>query len=316
MPIKSKAQRGFLVLAVCCLLITVSCFLSGCVTSSDLDSLRYDINKVQRDSSVIKNEVNSLKEKTADVAKEESFHVVRQNQAEMQSTIANLSRDLQVLSGRFDENKYFIEKSLKVSASETDLLKAQITSLENRMKEVRDRLNSLEAQMKQQESPKEPTKENEKKAEEPQKEIYPGEEKPVKAAASSYKTKYEAAETAFKNKKYKEAREKFEAFIKEHPKHELSENAHFFIAESYYNEKDYEGAILAHETLLKKYPNSKKVPQALLKQGLSFIEIGDKKTGKVILEQLVERYPKSKEAELAKKNIENLNKKQPVKKKK
>jgi TolA-binding protein len=52
-----------------------------------------------------------------------------------------------------------------------------------------------------------------------------------------------------------------------------------------------------------------------LKQGLAFIGIGDKKTGKVILEQLLERYPKSKEAELAEKQINDLNKK-PVKKKK
>ena len=155
----------------------------------------------------------------------------------------------------------------------------------------------------------------EKKSEEPQKEIPPKEEQTVKPAASDKLAKYETAYSAFKNKRYKESREKFEAFIKEFPKDELADNAHFWIAETYYNEKDFEGAILAYETFLKKYPNSKKAPAGLLKQGLSFIEIGDKKTGKVILEQLIERYPKSKEAELAKKSIEDLNKKT-VKKKK
>jgi tol-pal system protein YbgF len=266
----------------------------------DLDLLRDDVNKLQKDSFLIKNELTSLKEKTAGVATEESFNVVRQSQAEMQSLLSNVSRDIQVLSGRFDENKYFIEKSIKDSASEIDLLKTQMTSLENRMKELKDRLNSLEAKMKQQETTKEQTKESEKMTEEPQKEI---------PALLSDKTKYEAAETAYKNKKYKEAREKFDAFIKEFPKDKRTDSAQFWIAETYYGEKDFEGAIDAYETLLKKYPNSQKAPAALLKQGFSFIEIGDKKTGKVILEQLIEKYPNSKEAGEAKKKIEEIEKK-------
>jgi len=277
--------------------------------------MRYDLNKVQRDSVSLRNDVNTLTEKTTGVAKEESFNVMRQNQAEIQSTLSNVSRDIQVLSGRFDENKYFIEKSLKDSASETELLKAQITSIESRIKELKDRLNNMEKQTNLQKEPlPEQLKEPEKK-EEAAKETKHSEDQPVKTAKPSDKTKYETADAAYKNKKYKEARENYEAFLKESPKHERAEDAYFQIAESYYNEKDFEGSILAYETLLKKYPNSKKAPAALFKQGLSFIEIGDKKTGKVILEQLIERYPKSKEAESARKNLESLDKK-PAKKKK
>ena len=46
-----------------------------------------------------------------------------------------------------------------------------------------------------------------------------------------------------------------------------------------------------------------------LKQGYSFIEMGDKKAARGILEQLKEKYPKSKEAALAKKKLEEMNKK-------
>lgn len=270
---------------------------------------------MQRDALSLRSDVNTLKEKTAGAAREESFNVMRESQAEIQSVLSNMSRDIQVLSGRFDENKYFVENTMKNSTIEMDLIKVQITGLEGQIKEIKNRLNAMEEQARQQrESAKEQPKETEKKSEEAQKETL-REERPGKSAKPADKTaRYEAAYTAFKNKKYKQAREKFEAFIKEFPKDELSGNAHFWIAETYYNEKDFEGAILSYETLLKKYPNSKKTPGALLKQGLSFIEIGDKKTGKVILEQLIERYPKSKEAELAKKNIENL--KKTVKKKK
>lgn len=299
-----------------CVLFAVFFLFSACATSSDIDLLRQDVSKMQRDSLSVKNDVNSLKEKTTGVAKEESFNVMRQSQAELQSTVANLSRDTQVLSGRFDEHKYFVEKTLKDRSTEMDILRSQMTAIEKQMKTVQDRLIALEMQTRQQrEIAAEQPAEAEAKKEEPQQRTPVREDQPVKAAPSDKIAKYDAAYNAFKSKKYKESREKFEQFIKDFPGDKLSENAHFWIGETYNSEKDYEGAILAYETFLKKYPKSDKAPSGLLKQGLAFIGIGDKKTGKVILEQLLERYPKSKEAELAKKQINDLNKK-PVKKKK
>jgi tol-pal system protein YbgF len=126
---------------------------------------------------------------------------------------------------------------------------------------------------------------------------------------------YDAAYNAFEKGRYKEAREQFEVFIKEFPQDELTDNAQFWIAETYYREEDFKNAILAYEEVLKKYPKSKKVPGALLKQGVAFIELGDNKTGKVILEKLMESYPGSKQAELAKKKIEEIEKKTSKKKK-
>ena len=304
---RAKVSGRFLFSAICCL-------LSACATSGDLELLRQDVDKLQRDSFSMRGELDGLKEKTTGVAKEESFNVVRMNQAEMQSQLANVAKDIQVLSGRFDENKYFIEKTLKDWTSEMDLMKAQMAALERQMKEMKDKSSAFEGQLKPlQEFPKE--QEAERKSEASQKGSPAREEQAVKPAASDKLAKYDAAYNAFTKKHYKESREKFEAFIREFPKDELADNAHFWIAETSYNEKDFEGAILSYETFLKKYPNSKKAPAGLLKQGFSFIEIGDKKTGKAILEQLIERYPKAKEAELAKKSIEDLSKKT-VKKKK
>lgn len=293
-----------------CLLFTAYCLLSACATTEDFDFIRRDINQLQKESLIVKNDLNTLKEKTSGAAKEESFNVVRQSQAETQSLLSNVSRDLQTLSGRFDENKYFTEKALKNSAAETDIIKAQITSIEGQIKDIRKKLDALESQVKQKEELSEKKPEGtESKFGKPGKE--PHEEKqPAEPVASADKTsKYKAAYNMFNVEKYKEARQMFGAFLKEFPNDELSDNAQFWIAETYYREKDFEGAIFEYEVLLKKYPNSKKTSSALLKQGLSFVEMGDKKTGKIILEQLIERYPDSKEAEPAKKKIENINKK-------
>jgi tol-pal system protein YbgF len=302
----------FLSYTVPAFLLALSCLLSACATTSDVELLRQDVNRLQRDSQTTKGDLDILKEKTTGIAKEESFNVVRMNQAEIQSQLANVAKDIQVLSGRFDENKYSSEKTLRDWTSEMDLMKAQIASLERQTKEMKDKLAAFEGQSK---LPKESSKEQELEKNPEQKEAGAGESQTVKPRASDRLGQYETAYNAFKNKRYKEAREKFDAFIKEFPKDELADNAHFWIAETFYNERDFEGAILSYETFLKQYPKSKKAQNALLKQGLSFIEIGDKKTGKAILEQLIERYPRTKEAELAQKSIDSLNKK-PAKKKK
>ncbi|MGB9716699.1 MAG: tol-pal system protein YbgF [Thermodesulfovibrionales bacterium] len=254
---------------------------------------------MRRDTYEIRKDVNDLKTKTEDVIKEKDLKAFRESQAEIHSRVSDLSKELQFLTGKFDESKYSMEKLQKDSASEINLLKAELTNIAGQIKEIKEKLNRLESR----------SKEAEKKLEESKKE--PQQEPSVSKDKMSM---YEVAYDAFKNKRYKEAREKFDAFIKEYPQDELTDNAYFWIAETYYAEKDFEGAILAYEVILKKFPKSEKAPNALLKQGLSFVEIGDRKTAKTIFEKVMEDYPSSKEAELAKKKIEEIEKKERKKK--
>ncbi len=238
--------------------------------------------------------------------KEDSLSAVRESQADISSRLSEVSSNLRELQGRFEEYKYNQEKTLKDVVSERDIARAQIASVEAQLKALKDKLGPIEGPSQ---------KPAEGKVESEQAKTEPAEEEHTKGNAGIKGNTYEAAYQAFKDKKYKEAREKFEAFLKDSPKDRLAGNAQFWIAETYYAEKDYESAILAYETLLKKYPESDKASGALLKQGLSFIEIGDKKTGKTVLGRLLEKYPKSKEAPLAKKKIAELDKKPAGKKK-
>lgn len=293
---------------ICCLLFSAYCLLSACATTQDVDLVSQDVNRLHREYLALKTEINSLKEKTTGIVREDSFNALRQSQAEIQSSLSNLAKDIQNLSGRFEENKYFFEKTLKNSSQEIDLIKLQITGLESQIKEIKDKLTRLETDqlvLQKKDSSKHPI-EDEKKYLETDKDSSKKEEKTETIAPADKKAKYDDAYNTFQNKKYKEARDKFEEFIKAYPDDTLTNNAYFWIAETYFGEKDFEGAILAYETFLKKYPKSPKVPTAILKQGLAFIEIGDKKTGRTILEQLRERYPTSKEAEIAAKHLEKL----------
>lgn len=300
MPTKHKTQNTKHKTTAYCLILLIQFLLFGCASISDFEYLRNDVNQLRRETFEIKRDMNDLKTKTEDVIKEQDFKAFRESQAEIHSKITDLSRELQFLSGKFDESRYSTEKLQKETVSEMNLLKAELTNIAGQVKEIKERLNKLESR----------SKEAEKKPEEPKKE--PLQEPLVsKDKISMYETAYDS----FKNKRYKEAREKFQAFIKEYPQDELTDNAYFWIAETYYSEKDFEGAILTYEDILKKFPKSEKAPGALLKQGLSFIEIGDRRTAKTILEKVIEDYPSSKEAEIAKKKIEEIDKKTERKKK-
>lgn len=294
-------KTGFLLLLL---------FLSACASGNDLDRTRSDLQELQRSTYEARRDIDSLKEKVAGVVREDSFTAVKESQADLFSRVNTTSNGLQELRGRLDENRYFTEKTLKEVTSEKDLLKAQIASLEMQIKTIKDKLAALENQSR----PKEPGKETADLTSSPAASVMP------EAASAEPKTEaesvtdsrikaYNAAYQLFKDRKYREAREKFETYSKEYPKTDLTDNAQFWIAESFYQEKDYESAILAYETLFKKYPDSDKVSGGLLKQGYAFVEIGDAKTGKIIFNKLIEKYPNTKDAEAAKKKIAELDKK-------
>ncbi len=312
------------------LLLLVS--LTACASSGDIDLMRQDINDLQRNSFEMQKGLDALKQKT-DTATQElgslksgregSLGAVRESQADINSRLTQISEDLQALRGRFEESKYYTEKTLKDAGTDRDLLRTQIQGLEAQVKALSDRLGGAPAATAGT-TPPQTGASGEQERPSPTPAASPvksGQEQSVKATTSQGQPPqakssendrvkaYDEAYQAFKEKKYKESRRKFESFIKDYPKNNLTDNAQFWIAETYYSEKDYEGAILAYETLLKKYPGSAKTSAAMLKQGLAFTDIGDAKTGTIILKRLIGRFPDSKEAAAARKKIAEIEKK-------
>jgi len=296
------------------LAILLLIMVSACVSETDFYRLRSDVDALRKESAAAKTEVDNLREQTSGTVKEDSFTAVRESQAEVTARLSDLSGSVNELRGRLDESRYFVEKALKEQTAESDLLRAQISSLESNMKMLKDRMSALENASRQSEGVN--------KGDSTSVEGTGSKAEPGVTGTSQEKTNiqddgtktYDSALQLFKDKKYKESREKFEAFMKDSPKSDLADNAQFWVAENYYAEKNYEDAILAYEALLKKFPDSKKTSSALLKQAYSFIEIGDAKTGRIILKKLVEKYPDSKDAELARKKLAEMDKKNSKKK--
>lgn len=291
--------------ALCCLFL-----MTGCASTSDTDALRSDVSRLRREVSDLQKDMTAAKQQMAGTAKEESFNAIRESQTSLYSQTADVSKDLQVLKGRFDEYKFSMEKTLKEGSAEKELFRTQINGIEARLKELSEKVSRLTDGG----SAAKPVPETHAtKEEEEQKEPLPKSAKPSgeESTGGDAQKLYEDASTLFKNKKYREAREKFNIFLKQFPKNELADNAQFWIGETYYAEKDFEGAILAYETLLKGYPASRKTAGALLKQGMAFAELDDRKTAKVIFQKLIDKHPDSKEAQVARKKIAEMDKKPP-----
>lgn len=111
---------------------------------------------------------------------------------------------------------------------------------------------------------------------------------------------YEAALTAFRSAKYKDALNLLSAFIKAYPKSTFQASAHYWAGSSLYQLKDYARAAEIFGTVANTWPDDAKAPDALLNQANAFAAVGDARSSRKSLELLVEKYPASQPAQGAK----------------
>jgi tol-pal system protein YbgF len=296
---KSKGTRGmiaFLLCALSCLFI-----LTGCATSTEVGRIRYELQEV-------KSELRELKEasgKQVSAYDRQLNNLLKELQEQQEATsnsvsdllieMQSIKTDLQVLTGRFEEARYFYENTSKELLKDKDLLIAKFKELEIEVKNLKKRLETIDALKTEKQETLKTTQFEQKETEEvsslPKRDV---------------KDVYMEAYQAFKSNRFEEAREKFKAILEDYPENEFSDNARFWIGETYYKERNYEEAILAYEELLKKNPDSDKVPGALLKQGLAFYELKKEDVARIIFEELIKKYPKTTQAEIAKKKLSSF----------
>lgn len=117
---------------------------------------------------------------------------------------------------------------------------------------------------------------------------------------------YDTALREILNRNAEKALPLFIDFVGRYPKHELTDNAYYWIGECYYSMKKYGLALENFMIVNQKFPESGKAPDALLKMGYSYVELGDKARAREILADLISKYPDSAAADLARKKINSL----------
>jgi len=291
------------------ILIGAAITFVSCASTDDIGRMEWEINELKKDTQNIKKQSPTTGQTTALGKNIDELQNTQKSTAKTVSDLyiqnQDLTTELQVLTGRIEEDRYYTEKNKAELLERLDALEAKLSQLEKEAVQLQEKITKLETApppvqksvTKKEKSPPSVPDTKDKAASTKSK----GGGK--KETSVSVKDIYMAAYEAYKNNRNREAREKFQSVLQDFPENQYSDNARFWVGESYYREENYEDAILAYEELFRNNPKSDKVPGAMLKQGLAFYALKDKKTGKIILEKLIQKYPDTEPARLAQKKI-------------
>ena len=111
---------------------------------------------------------------------------------------------------------------------------------------------------------------------------------------------YRKAYSYFQTGDYETAKAKFSRFIALFPRHDLTDNALYWLGECYYSQKDFQSAIQTFEQVCRDFPKGNKVPDALLKLGYSYLSAGNQGQSREVIQKLIQEYPNSEAANKAK----------------
>jgi tol-pal system protein YbgF len=296
----------------------------GCATSEDVRILDEDIRRFQSQLNLMQKDEDALKRELSAFQKKNQEDIsalqteTKRLQTDLPLRLENLQSEMRILSTGVEEYKEFLKKPSReidrvkedigsrtkvleergktfeeknrTLEDQTKALGEKIKGIEDRFKGLEEKITGLASKLTEMEKPP-PTKE------------VPAE---VKGVSTNVGDLYKDAYETFQKGNLEGARRKFEAFLKQYPNTELSDNAQFWIGETYFLKKDYERAILEYEKAIVKYPEGDKISAAIFKQALAFLELGDKTNARNLLKRVIEKYPHSDQAEMAKKKLETI----------
>jgi tol-pal system protein YbgF len=117
---------------------------------------------------------------------------------------------------------------------------------------------------------------------------------------------YQSALVHLRSGRHDDAVVAFRAFVTAHPRHDLADNAQYWLGECFYDRKDYSNALREFRRVVEAFPTGNKVPDALLKLGLSYLALGSARPGRESLSELVQRFPRHPAAALAEARLREL----------
>jgi tol-pal system protein YbgF len=343
-----KINRFFLLALISLGLLS----FSGCATQNDLEALQRDTNNntkellaLQRNLYDLNSEIKNLSTKTDTLGKkindlhqemttlgtetktkigflekemETASQPMRRYQADLGARLDKIQMEVQNLMGRFEESKYFAQKTFGETKTLKEAYQGKLDELDKRIatlnKSVEEWENKIAAESKAakgeaetgaEKSPAVPTPPAQgapTTGQVPSQKAEPEGKKVIASPDEAYKKAYEQ----FTKGNVEGAKADFKRFLEVYPKSKYAENAHYWLGECYFAEKKYEEAILEFDEVIKKYPKGNKAPDALFRQGIAFLEMKDTINAKLILKEVIKRFPKSDQAKRARKKMQEI----------
>jgi tol-pal system protein YbgF len=114
---------------------------------------------------------------------------------------------------------------------------------------------------------------------------------PNDGAGTKASRMYKRALTALRAGHTKKALAGFRRFLARHPKHDLADDAQFWLAECHSEQHDLPGAEAEYRRMIETYPNGSKVPDAMLKLGRTLAVEGEAASSRQVYESLARAFP-------------------------
>ncbi len=230
---------------------------------------------------------------------------VYSRQAEVGAEMDQLKTTMSELSGRVEDNEQLIKRRVEKDLGKEDAMAAGLAALSQKVSEL-EVLVTRQQEHLGLKTPGPKGVQEQVRTPSAQERTAPKRPVIIEEPRSEELNLYDTSMAAFKEGKYEDAMEGFEALLKKYPTSDRADNAQFWIGECYMGIKQYEKAILAYQEVIKKYPKGNKVPSAMLRQAIAFLEIKDETSTRLLLKKIINKYPDSNEAQIAKKKLETL----------
>ena len=117
-----------------------------------------------------------------------------------------------------------------------------------------------------------------------------------------YKTAYEDLRAG----KHDQAAQQFRELIRKVPRHDLADNAQYWLGEVYYDQKRYDEAAPEFRAVVQRWPTGNKAPDAMLKLGFTLAAQGKTAEARTMLRELPAAYPHTEAARLAEERLAQL----------
>jgi TolA-binding protein len=276
------------------LLIVVVASLGGCLSLSEGQQLRSDLDTLKNETAELQRELADERSRDGQALKRLTARV-----DELEGTLANLRQqdaDTGQQLARIVDEVQKLRGEIEVAQHELGQQKASVESILARPPVT---VAAAATAPKVQDDPSRAT-------------VIDGVEVPADP-----KGHYDVAKRFFDDKKFAASAEAFDLFLTRHASNaDLVDNAAYWKAESYYQlaaqasdkptrEKAYKQAILSYQRVLET-PTSEKSDGALMKIGLSFEQLGFADEARVFYEELIGKFAKSPLVPEAKKRLKSL----------
>ncbi len=215
--------------------------------------------------------------------------------ADLASQFEALRARLQVVEGKLAEQEHQLSQLASSSNPEQTRSRDRFIALERDLAAVQERLARLESGRSSQTA----------RPESPSAVPAIREVAPPPSALKTGGDSFQEGMTLHKQKSYGPAKDKFQQYLKEHPKGDKALEVRYYLADSLLQDKKYDEAIVEFNKVVEGSPKSPFTPPALLKQAQAFKAQGKTKVSNLVLEKLIADHPKSPEAVQARKLLGN-----------